>query len=185
LTPKTFWKHQKELLTTSRERLSELVSRILQQESLNYVTLDSSRNLAHPTPVAKIGGRLLLCDIKDLVSFPSSSTSAENVLYLILTPSGDQQITPSATYIHTISGKRGQGHFLNHVLPTSIEFIRKSLLEGFYVCVACNTGRDLCVGVVTAALQLFFNDDGSPRYSSESRSGADGTITSTFTQWAL
>lgn len=124
-----------------------------------------------PTPIAKTGGRLLLCSIKDLQSLPSKY--AKNVLYVILTPSEGQENTPSRTYVRVVSGKRGQAHFLNNVLPTSINFIHKSILKGFDVCVACETGSDLSVGVVTAALQLFFNDDGSSRFSKENSSKAD------------
>jgi tRNA A64-2'-O-ribosylphosphate transferase len=173
LSPPIFWKHHKELLGTTREHLAEVVGRLVQQEIA--AALVSSAALCHPTPIKKIGGRLLLCD---LMSLPS--TCAENVVYLILTTSGDRQNTLSRTYIYVVSGKHGRAHFLNHVLLTSIDLIRKAIFEGSNVCVACETGRDLSVGVVTAALQLLFNDDGSPRYFTECSSEADGVISSAF-----
>ena len=174
MTPQLFWKHHKRLVSTNRERLAKLVIHLVKQESV-APTSDLWDPLAHPTPIAKTGGRLLLCSLKDLQSLPS--TYGQNVLYVILTPSEGQENTPSRTYIHAVSGKRGQAHFLNHVLPTSIDIIYKSIFKGFDVCVACETGRDLSVGVVTVALQLCFNDDGSFRFSKENSSEADAEDT--------
>lgn len=55
------------------------------------------------------------------------------------------------------------------------------LLEGKGVCVACESGKDMSVGVVLAALQLYFGDDGSlllpsPGLSSENFGHGTGQL---------
>jgi len=63
-------------------------------------------------------------------------------------------------HIPVVSGKRGASHFLQVVLPESIGFLQKELAAGKSICVACESGKDLSVGVVLTALQLFFEGDG-------------------------
>ena len=57
-------------------------------------------------------------------------------------------------------GKKDQLHFLQHVLPVSISFIKARLAAGHVICVCCDSGRDASVGIVLAAIQLCFDDEG-------------------------
>ena len=63
--------------------------------------------------------------------------------------------------IQTPLGKKGQHHFLTVVLPRSMPFIQRHLQNQRTVCIACNTGTDISVGVALAALAMFFRPDGS------------------------
>ncbi len=119
--------------------------------------------VARPTSVERIRGRLRLCIIAD-ISPASFDHSSNDVAFLILTLSGPQKEDAHLRkHIPVISGKKGQSDFLNRVLPASIAFIREHLYKGRDICVACETGTDLSVGVVLTALQLFFEDDGTLR----------------------
>jgi len=169
LTPTIFWKHYEELLNTTRSDLPEVVRRIVHVESISPQT-----TIADPTPVAKIGGRLTLCTLSEVSSLNSSGGVDFN--YIILTPSNSQQNSQSRLFMPTLSGKKGQIHFRNVVLPTSVDFIRDRLYKGLRVCIACETGKDLSVGVVLAALQLFYEDDGSLRGTSKTNDLKIGTL---------
>jgi len=123
--------------------------------------------VARPTSVERTRGRLRLCTIADISSI-SFDHSSNDVAFLILTLSGVQkEDTHLEKHIPVISGKKGQSDFSNRVLPASIAFIREHLYKGRDICVTCETGTDLSVGVVLAALQLFFEDDGTLRQTSQ------------------
>ena len=57
-------------------------------------------------------------------------------------------------------GKKDQLHFLQHVLPVSISFIKARLAAGHVICVCCDSGRDASVGIALAAIQLCFDAEG-------------------------
>lgn len=164
-----FWKHHRELLNATRSDLPEVVRRIVHSESIS-----PQMTIADPTPVTKVGGRLTLCTLSELSSLNSSGGVDFN--YVILTPSNSQQNSQSKLFIPTLLGRKGQAHFLNTVLPTSMDFICDRLYKGLRVCIACETGKDLSVGVVLAALQLFYEDDGSFRGVSKSNYPKIGTL---------
>ncbi|KDR76419.1 hypothetical protein GALMADRAFT_140055 [Galerina marginata CBS 339.88] len=171
LTPEMFWTHRDQLLKTERTQLLGLVSRIV---SLRNQTIIRSTN--PPTPVTKVGGRLLLCTTADL---PDETKEGEQA-YILLTPQTDEEALPSTVsklYLSVVSGKKGQHDFLLSTLPKSVVFIRRNLTQGRDVCVACESGKDLSVGIVLAALQLFFTDDGKLGPLSQSDDSQDSTST--------
>lgn len=116
------------------------------------------------SPIAKIQGRLLIGAVPELPNASSRIATQDQVVYVILTSS--QDVTPKtdpdpSLFIPAHEGKKGQSHFLLKVLPPSVDFIRRNLRSGRSVCIVCETGKDLSVGVALVALQLFFADDGS------------------------
>ena len=123
-----------------------------------------------PTPITRVCGRILICAISDLLSQDSWTLDLMNTVFLLLLTSRDTEqdellpVFPSQTTIlriQVIEGKKGHIHFLEEILPPSIEYIRQQLLYGKRVCIACNTGRDISVGVALCALQQFFDDEGN------------------------
>ncbi|KAF8828740.1 hypothetical protein HHX47_DHR3000133 [Lentinula edodes] len=42
-----------------------------------------------------------------------------------------------------------------------MEFVQMQLAQGMRVCIACDSGKDLSIGVATAALQKYFDDEGN------------------------
>ena len=110
------------------------------------------------TPINKVGGRLLIGSVPDI-----KNVNKEDTMDFIILASSMQSEPISQSrkiYIPVVAGKKGQSHFLQTILPTATAFIRDSLAEEKRICVACESGKDSSVGVVLAALQLFFQDDG-------------------------
>ena len=163
LTPEMFWAHRTRLRAADRADIPTLVAEIVASQS----TVSAVQNPA--SPVLHVNGRLLLAAIKEL---PPPSQSGD-VRYIILTPSNEEDSQPMDThiYIPTVSGKKGQSHFLQTILPLSVDVISRALQEGHNVCVACESGKDMSVGVVLAALQQYFGDDGSYILSNSNSAG--------------
>jgi tRNA A64-2'-O-ribosylphosphate transferase len=80
LTPQLFWRHRAELLACSRDALEELVAHLVATAATAAAARESERSAAGgesghhghgawralPTPVTKVGGRVLLCAVEDL-----------------------------------------------------------------------------------------------------------------------
>jgi Rit1 DUSP-like domain len=93
-----------------------------------------------------------------------------NTVFLLLTSNDTRQDDvpvsvfsgePTILRVQLIKGRKGHIHFLVEVLPRSMDYIRQHLLCGRRVCIACNTGQDISVGVALSALQQFFDDEGN------------------------
>lgn len=156
LTPSVFWENKELLMNATRSELSELVKDVVGRAR----TTDSQP----PTPVNKVDGRIILCAVQDLKALWPSSSEDESVYIIITGDTFDLPITGDASRILHIScnvdGKKGQGHFLQEILPRSDDFIRVSLAKGKRVWISCDTGKDVSVGVALVALQKYFDDDG-------------------------
>jgi tRNA A64-2'-O-ribosylphosphate transferase len=72
LTPELFWRHRTELLACSREELEAVVVKLVaaarktEQTSGREGLVHGGAWSASPTPVLKVGGRVLLCALADL-----------------------------------------------------------------------------------------------------------------------
>jgi tRNA A64-2'-O-ribosylphosphate transferase len=165
LTPNLFWRNREDLLAANRSQLPELISSLLVE--------GPSDGGIPPSSVAKVGGRLLVCAISDLGESRTSKSlyhgrgaDGANIAYVFLTSDNDSStevfpdISP-ALRMQVPDGKKGQMHFLQAVLPRSMVYIQAQLSEDKRLCIACKSGQDMSVGVVLAALQKFFDDDGN------------------------
>lgn len=115
---------------------------------------------------------LLICSNSDLPSpLPASLPGMDGspVVYLQICSSPDnstaspEERTEKSNHLKVMAaeGKRGQYQFLQTVLPLSMTFISRHLRLGFRICISCDTGKDMSIGVALAALQSFFEEDGS------------------------
>jgi tRNA A64-2'-O-ribosylphosphate transferase len=172
LTPKCFWDHRVRLMQADRSDLNATVKSIVYGSAIIPPNVDWAMP---PSEISKTGGKLFVCSNVDLPSpLPSSlgaTLGAATVAFLQISTS--EQFAPSCTHqspnlshsyhlqLETLEGKRGQLKFLQSVLPQSMIFIAQHLRMGLHVCISCDTGKDLCVGVTLAALQRFFDDTGS------------------------
>jgi len=140
------------------------------------------------TPINRVGGRLLIGSIAD-VSNMVNVYMEDDIECIILTSSmQDEPVSKSRNiYIPVVSGKRGQCHFLQTVLPAATALIQDSLTEGKRLCIACESGKDLSVGVALAALQLFFDDNGHwvPMDPVSTLSQADKKSIRTRLEWII
>ncbi|KAH8103965.1 initiator tRNA phosphoribosyl transferase [Cristinia sonorae] len=172
LTPQMFWEEKDTLLQAQRAELPDVVAEIVAKHQSRQ-NGDSDWAIL-PTSLTKSGGRLLITALSAIPSSlpPSLPNTQERLAYvLISTTLPSTFVIPedrkrTVLLLEMAEGKKGQTQFLHSVLPRSVEFIRKQLADGLHVCVGCHNGKDASVGVVLAALQLFFGDDGVYRGSS-------------------
>ena len=162
LTPDVFWAHRQQLLSADRAHLPDLVAQILSVPVSE--TGPRSNDYEYISPVARVQGRLLIGAMSELPDVSTRIATQDLVVYVILTPTEDatpQVDSDPSLFVPVHAGKKGQSHFLRKVLPPSVEFIGRHLRSGLNVCIVCETGKDLSVGVALVALQLFFADDGT------------------------
>ncbi|PPQ65271.1 hypothetical protein CVT26_000231 [Gymnopilus dilepis] len=175
LNPELFWAHHDDLLNANRTQLPEIVSQIVAAKKLPS---NPSNDALLPTPVVRIGGQLLISTISE-ASAMKAQGGADQIAYLFLVPIVDEAPVESCKttlYISITPGKKGQAEFLQTILPRSMKFISKSLAAGKNVCIACESGKDLSVGVALAAMQLFFTDDGKLDDSKLEANNAEANI---------
>lgn len=162
LTPDVFWVHRQKLLSADRAHLPDLIAQILSTSSNGMTPVSGDHEAI--SSVFKVQGRLLVGAVSELPDLSTRIATQDQVVYVVLAspenaaPGSDSD--PSL-FVPTHAGKKGQSHFLHKVLPPSADFIGRHLISGLNVCVVCETGKDLSVGVALVALQLFFADDGS------------------------
>ncbi|KAK0226543.1 initiator tRNA phosphoribosyl transferase [Armillaria fumosa] len=149
LVPEMFWSHKTELLASSQTELQNLVASI--------VAASPTQKGEPPTILSKAGSRLAICQNSGL---PSPSLG-DDFVYLVLSEN-DVEIGDGLQVerIKTLPGKKGQAQFLSTVLPQAMAFIQSALFKGRSVCVSCDTGKDVSVGVAVTALQMLFDDNG-------------------------
>ena len=113
------------------------------------------------TPINKVGDRLLIGSLDDVPDI-TNVNKEHNTVFIILASSmqGEPVSESQKVYIPVVTGKKGQNHFLQTTLPTATALIRDRLAKEKRVCIVCESGKDLSVGVALAALQLFFQDNG-------------------------
>ncbi|OJA19419.1 hypothetical protein AZE42_02264 [Rhizopogon vesiculosus] len=159
LTPTQFWKYKTDLLRANRPELPVLVQSLISSTDTKTLgTLASSASF-HPIPIHHVRGQLSVCTHHDLGSSLDSSEYA--VVYLSSSEHALKDDRPARLLcIQTPQGKRGQHHFLHTVLPQAMSFIALNLEKARPVCVACETGTDLGIGVTLAALAKFFDEEG-------------------------
>lgn len=159
LTAKLYWEHKHEILEASRTELPHLISTLVSEGHLTH-------NGNPPSPITKVNGHILICTTSDFLSRDFIQTyDLKSVAFLLLT--SKDEVLPvfsneTTTFqVHVIGGKKGHMQFLKQVLPHSMDYIRRQLRCGKRICVVCNTGHDISVGVALSALQKFFDDEGN------------------------
>lgn len=190
LTPQLFWQHRAKLLSCSREELEAVVPKLVTAARETEGPPPDRDGLlfgaswrAPPTPVQKVGGRVLLCALTDLprdlpVDVPGmcgpedDGETAFVVVYASDDAPGDVGQSPltdarsddteseaasRVLRVHLPLGRCGRHIFVHEVLPRTVSFARSHLGLGRKICVA---GGDDGIGVALVLLQLFFDDDG-------------------------
>ena len=197
MTPVLFWKHKEALLSTSREGLPSIVEEIVQQSKVGQ---HGDAWITHPTPVTVTRGRLYIGSVADMPSaIPDTLPDADGPVSFIVVSANDSLPQPSASgdqatnleqssqdahilKLKLAEGKKDQLAFLLTILPAAMRFIQARLARGDAICVCCDTGKDASVGIVLAALQLFFDDRGRLL---EPGTGAAGAWFRSSIEWHL
>ncbi|KAH9889398.1 initiator tRNA phosphoribosyl transferase [Cubamyces lactineus] len=168
LNPQFFWQNKERLLRCDRDELPSVVAQVVAASRSQEA---SETWKSPPTPISAVGGRLLIGAVPDMpVDLPRMLPGDErNISYIVIsanvasTCEGDASGTPCPDYILRLrmaEGKKDQILFLQSVVPQATRYIKGRLSKGDCVCVCCDSGKDASVGVVLAALQLFFDDHG-------------------------
>ncbi|KAJ6590029.1 initiator tRNA phosphoribosyl transferase [Mycena vulgaris] len=178
LTPDMFWNYRAAILDASRSQLQTLVASIVAAQSRAHVGRVA-------TPIEKVHGRVLVCAISDLPLDPKDWD--QDVAYVVVGAGAPAKIpdASSGLWIETWDGKKGQIQFLQDVLPRSTSFIHSHLVTGRHICVACDTGADLSVGISLVALQKFFDDSGELITSGDQTENANKHSIRTRLEWII
>ncbi|KIK69011.1 hypothetical protein GYMLUDRAFT_236879 [Collybiopsis luxurians FD-317 M1] len=161
LNPAIFWQNRERIFSADRSEMERVVA--------SAVSSSQTETSAHrPSAVGRVDGRILLCSTADLTSSSGKlltmiGEDSTDVAFIVISCREQEKFRDKlrSLFFVTSEGKKGQAHFLQTLLPRSMEFIQKYLAQGMHVCIACDTGKDLSVGVATAALQKFFDDNGN------------------------
>jgi tRNA A64-2'-O-ribosylphosphate transferase len=190
LTPQLFWRHRAQLLSCSREELEALVPKLVAAARETEGPPPGRDGFLHgaswrvpPTPVQKVGGRVLLCALTDLppdlaVDVPGTCGPEDDgeIAFVVVYASDDapgdvdqstltdarsdeteSEIASRVLRVRLPLGRCVRHIFVHEVLPRAVSFARSHFGLGRKICVA---GGDEGIGVALVLLQLFFDDDG-------------------------
>lgn len=187
LTPTIFWKNRSVLLNATRSAIPALVQSLLSDFDVPHGAASDTRLI----PIAHVSGLLSILStstLRSAIPFLSSSRLA-SVWLTSNDPShllSTNAIEPSSLLcIQSPMGKRGQHHFLQTVLPRSMPFIEAHLLRGNRVCIACENGLDISVGLCLAVLTKLFYDDGSLILHTDKRTALSKSVLRTRLHWII
>ena len=165
LTPKVFWTHNEALLGADRSALPGIIRSLLAPAAMGSPS--EHQWTIKPTPIRQVGGRLLIISTGGLPSRPSREIPdlAGEISYVVISsiipPADDNAQAEYILRFRMTEGKKEQILYLQSILPRSMTWIETRLSKGDSVCICCDNGKDASVGVVLAALQLFFDDAGA------------------------
>ena len=183
LTPDIFWSSRLTLLVTARSDLEPVIDSLVDSWILGERRPTEPGWTSVLKPVRSVSGRLLSAVISELADPPSplSSTTSERpahrIAYVLIAPHSadgllveeDGDLTDQNILRMSLpaAASARSNFLLYNILPKAIPFVRKHLIAGNDICVACPTGKDLGPGVIVTALSLFFSDDGDTLYDGD------------------
>ncbi|KAF5354881.1 hypothetical protein D9756_005682 [Leucocoprinus leucothites] len=157
LAPQIFWQYRAELIASPRASLEDLIRRNVSSSPTSYTPSPTDVNFLQsrfsPTPVHKTNRRIKLAsfpptDLDDLLSslrsgVPEGVNAAYIILNFSLSPNnleasplesgGLKKYPLPQNMLHTLALLKGKTkpdtHFLQHILPTTIPFIKNHLLS--------------------------------------------------------
>ncbi|KAI0369025.1 initiator tRNA phosphoribosyl transferase [Pilatotrama ljubarskyi] len=194
LTPQIFWANKDKLLGSDRGDLTSVVTEVVSSWNSHKVNDDWKNS---PTPVSAVDGLLLIGAVPDMPAEPSAALPGLDgeVSYVIISASAPLSDSEDGSLgsehvliLKMAEGKKGQLHFLQHVLPESTRYMQRRLANRNKICICCDSGKDASVGVALAALQLFFDDDGALLVKEDgaaSRPNPDKDSIKTRLQWII
>lgn len=188
LTSNVFWRNRDQLLNATRSALPDLVHGLT---SCSDTPRGRGTDELCLTPIKHVSSLISLCSTSTLqFAMPLIATSGMAVV--CLTSNDLCQVWNASTAepsrwlcIQVPEGKKGQHDFLRTVLPQSVPFIKRHLVDGHKVCIACDSGSDTSVGVCMTVLALFFREDGSFNPLENGQHNLSKAILNTRLQWII
>ncbi|KAG7091219.1 hypothetical protein E1B28_010270 [Marasmius oreades] len=179
LTSQKYWAHHNLLLSAHRFDIEKIV------ESVTKMHEDGLRDRNPPSKINKIGAKIQLAALHDILP-QMHNTGEDFIAYVLISNNANewsdmqngQDVDEKGLILRIVSpeGKKGQKHFLQVVLPLSLQFIHSQLSRGVSVCISCPTGNDVSVGVAVAALQKSFDANGELVLDGGSMQGVAGAF---------
>jgi tRNA A64-2'-O-ribosylphosphate transferase len=197
LTPQLFWRHRVGLLACPRDGLEALVAQLVAnarntEQGTGSGESDGAVWRTLPTPVLKVGGRVLLCAVSDLPrDIPGASNThlQGDTVFVIVdesdAPPDNTDNHPPPEVLRPINGAvrpddaPGESGYSSEVLRVHLApgkrgqhvFMHDVLPRvisfiGPHLSLGksiCVAGGDAGIGVALVLLQLFFDDDGRMR----------------------
>lgn len=165
LTPALFWEHKDELLSVNQDETSNLIDRIvLEAKAITCTTGGEWTN--PPTGVKPVDNKISLCCLADIPTRILEGKGHPPFPCIVLrtgnsqNPSDSTQTITDFFLIYIPTDKKAAERAFRSILLPCLDFAKRYLQNGRQVCVACETGKDLSVGLAVAILQVFFDDDG-------------------------
>lgn len=165
LTPALFWEHKDELLSVNQDETSNLIDRIVSEAKANTFTT-SGEWMNPPTGVKPVDNRISLCCLADIPTHILEGKGHPSFPCIVLragssqNPSDIPQTNTDFFLIYIPTDKKAAERAFKTNLSHCLDFAKRHLQSGRQVCVGCETGKDLSVGLAVAILQVFFDDDG-------------------------
>ncbi|KAL7277741.1 hypothetical protein ACG7TL_008680 [Trametes sanguinea] len=138
LTPDIFWANKERLLRSTREQLPSVVEEVVTAAKNCGVRENWNRP---PTPIIAVDGRLLIAAVPDMpanlpATLPGTQYSTSYVVISadVSAQESDHAATTSSPQnvlrLKMAEGKKDQLHFLQSVLPESMQYIKARLAKG-------------------------------------------------------
>ncbi|KAH6683917.1 tRNA a64-2'-o-ribosylphosphate transferas-like protein [Halenospora varia] len=161
LTPPLFWAHRENLLSTPESELPDFINKLVDHAAKS----DPAGVVSSPRAITPASVLL----VARLSTLESSPTHPSSIVIRLLPKSTDQSLwCVSSTQLDVGLGPHKLGsRNLRSALPAVKEFVQSHIPQLLDknnpiqdILVACETGKDLAIGVALSLLCLFFNSDG-------------------------
>lgn len=160
LTPTLFWENKDILLSTAESELPDLIGTLVDQAA-------SAGGNANQMRVVQPTSQLFVVPNSAMPVISNVNTCTVNLLSTI-TDKSTWQTSPTRIDVGLGPHKIGSRN-LRAALPFIVDFVERRLRASadssktkLVIVVACESGKDLSIGVALAILCLFFNKDGEP-----------------------
>lgn len=130
-----------------------------------------------PTPVMRVDSLISIATISDIPKWVlnqdrESEKSTQPFPCILMQvgskipsniPGGTENLTatPNVLEPEIPSDKKGGERSFKNCLPQCLEYCKRHFEDRRSICIACDTGEDLSVGIALVVLQAFFDDDGT------------------------
>lgn len=152
LTPSIFWEHSKSLFSTSEEELPGAIASLVAQSRIGVV----NDKLGHPIPPTTC---LSISSISSLHAQPPDPETITILLSSSLTMKENWVMSSKRLTLGLGAHKIGSRN-LREALPLIPAAMGTSLQPNSKIWVACESGKDLSVGVALALLCIYFDENG-------------------------
>lgn len=160
LTPQIFWSNKDMLLSTTEFDLPEVIERLVGETGSSV-----GQRMRRVAPCSRLS-------VGPISAVETMSSALTIVLLSKITDQSTWRTSPTRMDVglgHTKLGSRN----LRTALPTIINFLASSPAQTQDIVVACETGKDLSIGVALAILCLFCDEKGGLQDRREQRVDKD------------